>query len=377
MSWGVEVDEPTRDYECNVIIVGRYVIYAALNPDPLGARPYRKACYDEIPGAFWGQSVPDLASTPLKMCNALACAMADNLSMASGPMGWVHSDRLADGENSVEIAPWRMFQLKSDSTAGTNPGIGFFQPQDNTANLNAAYEKWEIRADDSTGIPRYTYGNERVGGAGDTASGLAMLLNSAAKGLRRAIGNIDMHVIQPNIGAVFVNEMLYNSDESIKGDCKAVARGASAILIKDSAQQRRMQFLQMTANPFDMQIIGAKGRAAVLREVADTMELRPGTVPDDEAVDKQQEEAARAQAAAAQQQVQAQQADTQAKLQVEQQRTEASAAQARENAAQRQQEQLMKLIGDIVKTTLSNKSGAEAPEAIMPAGGLEVARATV
>jgi len=377
MSWGVEVDEPTRDYECNVIIVGRYVIYAALNPDPLGARPYRKACYDEIPGAFWGQSVPDLASTPQKMCNALACAMADNLSMASGPMGWVHSDRLADGENSVEIAPWRMFQLKSDSTAGTNPGIGFFQPQDNTANLNAAYEKWEIRADDSTGIPRYTYGNERVGGAGDTASGLAMLLNSAAKGLRRAIGNIDMHVIQPNIGAVFVNEMLYNSDESIKGDCKAVARGASAILIKDSAQQRRMQFLQMTANPFDMQIIGAKGRAAVLREVADTMELRPGTVPDDEAVDKQQEEAARAQAAAAQQQAQAQQADTQAKLQVEQQRTEAGAAQARENAAQRQQEQLMKLIGDIVKTTLSNKSGAEAPEAIMPAGGLEVARATV
>lgn len=370
ISWGVKVDEPTRDYQCNVILVGRYVIYAALNPDPLGARPYRKACYDEIPGAFWGRSVPDLASVSQKMCNAYACAIADNAAMSSGPMGWVHADRLADGENSVGIAPWRMFQLKSDPTQGVNPGMGFFNVPDNSANLNASYDKWEMRADDATGIPRYTYGNEQVGGAGDTASGLAMLLNSAAKGLRRAIGNIDMNVIAPNITAVFVNEMLYNGDESIKGDCKAVARGASAILIKDSAQQRRMQFLSVTANPFDMQIVGVKGRAAVLREVAQTMELGDGVVPDEEAVDKQQEEAQRAQQQAAQQQAQAAQAETQAKMQAEQQRAEIT-------GAQRQQESLIKLIGDVVKASMSNKSAEQPPGSISPASALEVARQTV
>lgn len=379
MSWGVSKDiEPTREYECNVILVGRYVIYAALNPDPLGARPYRKACYDEIPGAFWGRSVPDLAGTPQKMCNAVACAMADNLSMASGPMVWIHSDRLADGENTLEIYPWKVWQLKSDPSQGVNPGIGFFQASDNSANLNATYEKWEMRADDSTGIPRYTYGNERVGGAGDTASGLAMLLNSAAKGLRRAIGNIDMHVIAPNIGAAFVNEMLYNPDESIKGDCRAVPRGAAAILIKDSAQQRRIQFLGMTANPIDMQIIGIKGRAAVLREVSNSMELDTDEiVPSVEQLEQQQQQAQAAQQAQAQAEQQAAQAEQQGKLALEDKRIEAQVGIAREKTQASQQDLMTKMIGDIVRTTLSNKTGVEDKQVIQPKSGLEVARSAV
>src|SRR5262249_24367217 len=88
MSWGVRGKdgkdlEDTLDYECNIVVCGKYILYAALNPHPLNERPYRKACYDEIPGAFWGRSIPDLAQTSQKMCNGAACALADNLSMAS------------------------------------------------------------------------------------------------------------------------------------------------------------------------------------------------------------------------------------------------------------------------------------------------------
>ena len=165
MSWGVAEDlEETREYEVNVLLCGRYVLYARLNPDPLSMRPYFKACYDEIPGSFWGRSIPDLASTPQQMCNAIACAQANNMSMASGPMVWVHADRggwRADHGN----LPWKLWQLKSDPTQGVNPGIGFFQPNDNTNNLMLLYEKWEMRADDATGVPRYTYGNGVAAGA--------------------------------------------------------------------------------------------------------------------------------------------------------------------------------------------------------------------
>ena len=141
MSWGVAEDlEETREYEVNVLLCGRYVLYARLNLDPLSMRPYFKACYDEIPGSFWGRSIPDLASTPQQMCNAIACAQANNMSMASGPMVWVHADRLADGEQTMEVFPWKLWQLKSDPTRGVNPGIGFFQPNDNTNNLMLLYE---------------------------------------------------------------------------------------------------------------------------------------------------------------------------------------------------------------------------------------------
>jgi hypothetical protein len=336
LSWGVtgkngETIEETKDYEVNVLLCGRYVLYAAMNPDPLDQRPYRKACYDEIPGAFWGRSIPDLAATSQKMCNGIACALADNLAMASGPMVWVHADRFADGEDTQAIYPWRLWQLKSDSSQGVNPGIGFFQANDNSANLMATYEKWEIRADDATGIPRYTYGNERAGGSADTATGLSMLMNNAAKGLRRAISNIDLHVTSKTIGDAFVNEMLYNPDQSIKGDCIVVPRGAAAILIKESAQQRRTQFLGMvTQSPVLTGIIGPKYIANIVREVATAMELPPNSVPSEDEVEQQIEQQA--------QQAQAQQ---QAAAQMEQ---------AKENAigAREQQTQNARIIGGIV-----------------------------
>ena len=352
MSWGISSEdgkplENTKEYECNVVLCGRYVLYARLNPDPLSQRPYHKACYDEIPGAFWGRSIPDLASTPQQMCNGIACALANNLSMASGPMAWVHADRFADGEQTLDIFPWKIWQLKSDPTQGVNPGVGFFQANDNSQSLMATYEKWEIRADDATGIPRYTYGNERAGGSADTASGLSMLMNNAAKGLRRAIGNIDMNVISPTIEATFNNEMLYNSDESIKGDNIVVPRGAAAILIRESAQQRRIQFLTMTANPIDSAIITQKYRAALLRETAAAMELPvDDVVPSDEALD-------------AQMQAQAQQAEQQKQeaLQFEQAKIEMQGkADIAKEAAVAQRESAnnqSNLIADIVKQAVA------------------------
>ncbi len=353
MSWGVHTFDgsainETEDYECNVLLSGRYVLYAAINPDPLGQRPYRKACYDEMPGAFWGRSIPDLAATSQNMCNGIACALADNLAMASGPMMWVHADRFADGETSTEVYPWRLWQLKSDPTQGVNPGIGFWQANDNSAALMATYEKWELKADDATGIPRYTYGNERAGGSADTATGLSMLMNNAAKGLRRAISNIDLNVISPTIGDTFTNEMLYNPDKSIKGDCIVVPRGAAAILIKESAQQRRMQFLQIaTGNPVIVQGMGMKYIMNIVREVALSMELPPDSVPDEDAVEASI--AAQAQQAQAQQQ-----GEQQAELAKEQAITE-----------REKQSENTRIIGQIVTAAVQAKlKGSElAPDA--------------
>lgn len=315
MSWGVEGDlDETREYECNVVVCGSYVLYATLNPDPLRRRPYRKACYDEMPGAFWGRSIPDLCRTSQQMCNATLCSLADNMSVASGPQFWVHADRLADGEQTMEVFPMKIWQLKSDATQGVNPGIGTFDVKMYSAELLSVYEKFKIESDDSTGIPRYTYGNEKVGGGGDTLGGLSILMNNAAKGLRRGISNIDLNVIGPTIVDTFTTEMIYNPDDSIKGDCVVVPRGAAAILVREAAQQRRIQFLGMTANPVDAQILGAKYRANLLRETAAAMELPVDeVVPSDDEVEAQQQ----AQAQAAQAQAEQEKAQHQEQLQLE------------------------------------------------------------
>jgi hypothetical protein len=361
-SWGVtgkkgEDLEDTRDYECNVLLCGSYVLYASLNPHPLDMRPYHKACYDEVPGAFWGRAIPELAETSQKMCNYLASSLADNISIASGPQVWVHSDRFADGETSVEVHPWRVWQLKSDASQGVNPGIGFVQPDDRSAALMAAYEKWEIRADDATGIPRYTYGNERAGGSADTATGLSMLMNNAAKGLRRAIGSVDAGVMEPTTYMAFINEMVYNPDQSIKGDCTVQPWGAAAILIKESAQQRRIQFLGMTANPIDSAILGTKGRAALLRETAESMDFDVDAVPDDEALDKQMQEQSQQAAAAAQ-------AEAEAKIAIENARGENAIKLERTRQEGADQKVEADTMAEIIKKAVESAMAAQKPKSI-------------
>lgn len=353
-SWGVSADlEPDRDYEVNCLLIGKYVVYCALNPDPLGTRPYFRACYDEIPGAFWGRSIPDLCSVHQQMCNACACALADNMGAASGPMGWIHMDRLAEGEQSIDISSWKMWQLRSDPSQGVNPGVGFFQPNDNSEKLMRVYAEWEQRADDATGVPRYTYGNGEQIGAGDTATGLAMLMNNAAKGLRRAISNVDMRVIQPSITIAFTYEMLYNPDQSIKGDCIIIPRGANAILIKETAQTRRTQFLSIvTGNPILANIVGEDGIAALLREVAVAMELPVDEiVPDEEGMQKRRAQMAEAQ----QQQVAAAAEAEQAKAAAA---TEGKIAETQAKGAIDQQQRTLEIIGEIVKQAVTQAVAA-------------------
>jgi len=292
LEWGydaAEIDDPERPYEIDAILIGNNVIRCVINDDPLGQRPYHKACYEAIPGAFWGRAIPEMCEPHEDVCNATARSLIQNLGIASGPQVYMEVDRLADGEAITQMHPWKIWQFKSDPNAATRPPIGFFQPGSNAQELLAVFENFERRADDATGIPRYSYGNERVGGAGDTASGLSMLLNASAKGLRRGIANIDCNVISKTVKQSFVWCMLYVDDPSIKGDCNVVPRGAAALLVKDQAQMHRQQALATTANPIDMSIIGQRGRASLLRQYFEGLELKvDDIVPTDEELQRQQ-----------------------------------------------------------------------------------------
>jgi hypothetical protein len=276
LEWGHdpdEIDDPLAEYEIDAIKIGRHVIRSVINKDPLQRRPYHKASFQNVPGGFWGIAIPKLMRDQQRMCNATARSLANNLGISSGPMVEVEVDRLADGEKVEQLYPWKIIQTKSDKTGRGREAVRFFQPRSNSAELLRVYEEFERRADDATSIPRYAYGNERSGGAAQTSSGLAMLMNNASKGIKLAISSIDTYVIKQVIEHTFTFNMLYNPDVTIKGDVNVVARGATALLTKEQAQMRRAEFLAMTANPIDMEIIGPEGRVEVLRATAEMLDL--------------------------------------------------------------------------------------------------------
>jgi hypothetical protein len=289
--WGMTgIKDELAEYQIDAILIGNHVIRCTINNDPLARRPYHKACYDPIPGAFYGNSIRYLMNDIQEFCNASARALVNNMAMASGPMVEINYERLSPMEEELEIRPWKVIQTRGAEIGG-GKSVQFFQPESNAAELMAVYDKFELKADDATTIPRYTYGNEKVGGAGQTMGGLSMLMNSAAKGIKAAIGNLDNGVVRPSVEMVYYYNMLTSNDPTIKGDAKVVARGANALLLRDMAQQKRTEFLSVTTNEIDMQIMGPEGRAKVLRSLAKDIDL-PDIVPTTEALAAQLEEQA-------------------------------------------------------------------------------------
>jgi hypothetical protein len=206
------------------------------------------------------------------MCNASARALANNMGVASGPQVEVTVDRLPDGEDVTSIYPWKIWQTTTDRTGGGQPAVRFFQPDMNAQVLMGVYAQFAKQADEVTGIPNYVYGSSGVSGAGRTASGLSMLMDNAAKGIKQSISSIDK-VMSGIVSRMYIHNMMYDPDIYIKGDFAVVAKGALGLVAKEQVQLRRNEFLTATANPIDMQIVGMEGRAYLLRELAEGLQM--------------------------------------------------------------------------------------------------------
>lgn len=269
LDWGMggEVD-PDLEYEISALQVGHYTVKAIINPDRLGRKPYSVDSFERVPGSFWGKGVPELMADIQAVCNAVARAIINNAGLASGPQVEVNSDRCNDNE---ELWPWKIWQA-SNKQMSEQPAVRFNQPTCVVGPLLSVYQFFETMAEDQTGIPRWAHGNANVGGAGGTASGLSMLMTNASRNIKEVIAHID-NIVAGGIGRSYDYNMAYDPDDSIKGDCRAVARGTSSLLAKEQKMVRRTEFLAATANPMDAQLLGLRNRAKLLIQQARDMEM--------------------------------------------------------------------------------------------------------
>lgn len=274
--WGMseeDVPDKAKEYDACVWLVGNYVIKAMLNYDPLGQKPYFATSMFKVPGAFWGRAIPEALEDVQQMCNAAARSLVNNMGIASGPQVEIDISRLAPGEDITQMFPWKIWQVTSDKTGGGGKAIHFTQPESNSQELMAILKEFGRQADEHSGIPSYVSGDISVTGAGRTSSGLSMLMGAAGKSIRQVVSYIDNDIVKPIVNAMFIYEMRFGTDESIKGDAFCEPMGAVNLAVKETAEVRRIEFLNATANPIDFQIMGPEGRAVVLREVSKSLQM--------------------------------------------------------------------------------------------------------
>ena len=281
-----EIPDKERDYFVDVFKVGRHIIKAALSPSLRKRPPYYVTSFEKVPGTVVGNALPDILDDIGDAANAALRSLVNNMSIASGPQVDINDDRIAENEDSDELYPWKRWHTTSDPMGNNQqPAIRFFQPETRAQELMGVYEKFTVMADEVSAIPRYMTGSDRTGGgAGRTASGLAMLMGNSAKILQMVAANIDADVMEPVVGELYDMVMLTDTTNMLRGDESIVVLGVNVAMQRETERQRQLEFLQITANPVDSQITGIRGRANVLRAVADGIGLKGEEIvpPDDQ-----------------------------------------------------------------------------------------------
>ncbi|HDZ37540.1 MAG TPA: hemophilus-specific protein [Marinobacter sp.] len=298
--WGMsddKVPDKTEEYFVTAWLIDRYVIKVQINPATNQRAPYYITAFEQIPGALIGYGLPDLLEDVQTICNAAARSLVNNAGIASGPQVIINDAVLQPGETD-DLYPWKRWHVNYDPalvTSGTKP-IEFFQPEMNVVELMGIYTSWSSMGDEISAIPKYMTGDQKVGGAGRTASGLAMLMGNASKTLQNIAASIDRDVIDPILHQLYDMIMLTNPN-MFRGDELIVVKGVGHAVKREQDRMRQLEFLQLTANPIDMAILGPEGRANVLRSVAQNLGLEhERTVPDDEQIQLNMQQQAAAQA---------------------------------------------------------------------------------
>ena len=284
LQWGMDPDQvpdPQTEYRVQAWLIDRFVIKVQLDPTPSQRPPYYISQFEKIPGTMYGYGLPDLLDDTQQVANATYRALVNNMGISSGPQVVINDQVLLPGE-SDDLYPWKRWHVKYDPMlSNAQAPITFYQPDSRAQELQTIYGNLNVMADEVSAIPRYMTGDQKVGGAGRTASGLSMLMANAAKTLQNVAAAIDRDIMAPLLTHLYEVIML-TMPGVFRGDETVVVKGVTYAVKREQDRTRQLEFLNMTNNPTDMGIVGVEGRANVLRSVAHAIGLDGETVVPDE-----------------------------------------------------------------------------------------------
>jgi len=257
---------------CNTWQVEGVIIKAVLSPIEGADLPYYFYYYDKDETSIFGDGIPRIMRDPQMLYNASIRAMLDNAAISAGPIIEANIDLLADGEDPLELYPFRVFQRTGTGIDAGQKAINVTKLPSYTNEFLGLVEFFQETADESTTIPRSLHGGagQNGQGANQTATGMSMLIGASNITLKDQVQFFDDGVTKPFIKSMYFWNMEFNGKENIKGDFNIVARGTKSLIAKEVKMEQINQFLQITNNDNDMQYIK---RDILLRELAEIFDL--------------------------------------------------------------------------------------------------------
>jgi hypothetical protein len=274
--------ESADELQVNIWICNDRVIRSVLNPFKPVRLPYYAVPYEHNPYSLFGIGLAENMDDTQTLMNGFMRMAVDNAVLSGNLIFEVDETNLVPGQD-MQLYPGKVFRRQ-----GGAPGQALFgtkYPNVSGENLQL-FDKARQLADESTGLPSFSHGQTGVSGVGRTSSGISMLMNAAAGGIKTVIKNIDDYMLGPMGKNFFHFNMQFDFDKSIRGDLEVKARGTESLMANEVRSQRLMQFLQVGANP---NLAPWMKSQYIIREIAKSMELDPDKVTNN--IEEAQEQA--------------------------------------------------------------------------------------
>ncbi len=177
--------------------------------------------------------------------------MMDNAGVAGGPMLYIDTNLVQAAEGPNEVKPWKVFIGADDADPHANrakEAIQFLKAPMIQQELQNIIELGLKLAEDITGLPLIMQGQTNQA-TPETLGGMMLQNYNASSVLRRVARLYDDIVTTPHIRRYYKHILQYSKDDSLKGDFNIDARGSSALIEKDAANQALLQIGQYMLNP--------------------------------------------------------------------------------------------------------------------------------
>jgi hypothetical protein len=229
---GVEIPKELRDFDelqANVWICNNKLIRMVLNPFKPAKIPYMASPFELNPYSFFGVGIAENMDDTQTLMNGFMRMAVDNAVLSGNLIVEVDETNLVPGQD-LSLYPGKIFRRQ-----GGAPGQAIFgtkYPNVSSENM-MLFDKARQLADESTGLPSFSYGQTGITGVGRTASGISMLMNAASGSVKTVIKNVDDYLLRPLGEGFFRFNMQFDFDPSIKGDLEVKARGTESLMANE------------------------------------------------------------------------------------------------------------------------------------------------
>ena len=271
---GVDIPKELRDFDelqINSWICNGKLLRMVLNPFKPSKIPYMASPYELNPYSFFGVGIAENMDDTQTLMNGFMRMAVDNAVLSGNMLIEVDETNLVPGQD-LSVYPGKIFRRQGGAPGQAIFGTKF--PNVSGENLQL-FDKARQLADESTGLPSFSYGQTGITGVGRTASGISMLMNAASGSIKTVIKNVDDYLLRPLGEGLFRFNMQFDFNPDIKGDLEVNARGTVCLMANEVRSQRLMQFLQVASNPA---LAPFAKFQYVIREIAKALDLDPEKV---------------------------------------------------------------------------------------------------